>query len=88
MKLLDGYFTYLVIAGLANEEADTTYPDTPVRFKFDFLAPSLGPVSGATGVCAPTINPTRTYDDAIKKGIQYDIIWVPAGKIHRFLHCV
>jgi len=55
--------------------------EVPFRVKFDFLAPILKPVTGFTSPYAPTINPTKTYDSAIEEGIQYDILWVPAGPI-------
>jgi hypothetical protein len=52
--------------------------DVPYRIKIDYLAPSLEPVVGFASF-APTVNPTQTYDAAIKSGAQFDIIWVPAG---------
>jgi len=54
--------------------------EVPFRFKMDFLAPTMNPVSSMTPGLV-TVNPTRTYTDAIEKGAQYDIIWVPAGEL-------
>ena len=48
--------------------------------KFDFLAPTMKAVTGIIPGNV-TVNPTKTYDEAIKEGIQYDILWVPAGKL-------
>jgi hypothetical protein len=55
------------------------FGDVPYRVKFDYLAPALQPVTGIMNLCTPTINPTKTYDSATEEGIQYDILWVPAG---------
>ena len=52
--------------------------DVPYRFQIDCLAPTLTPVVALTQ-SLPTVNPTSTYDAAIRSGKQYDIIWVPAG---------
>ena len=54
--------------------------DVPYRVKFDFLAPTMKAVTGFNPVTV-TVNPTKTYDGAIEEGIQYDILWVPAGKL-------
>ena len=52
----------------------------PYLFKFEYLAPSMNPVHGLGKLDLPTVNPTKTYADALQSGKQYDIIWVPAGK--------
>ncbi|KAF8587522.1 class I glutamine amidotransferase-like protein [Ramaria rubella] len=52
--------------------------DVPYRVKIDYLAPTMNPVVGA-GSVSPTVNPTQTYAAALQSGVQYDIIWVPAG---------
>jgi len=52
--------------------------DVQYRIKIDYLAPSLQPVVPTTPFM-PTINPTQTYDAAIKSGTQFDILWIPAG---------
>lgn len=53
----------------------------PYRFEIDYLAPTLDPVRSTSHVnfVLPTINPTKTYQAAIQEGIQYDILWIPAG---------
>ncbi|KAF7974302.1 hypothetical protein HWV62_12454 [Athelia sp. TMB] len=55
----------------------------PYRVKIDYLAPTLDPVktSSLADFVLPTINPTKTYHAAIHEGIQYDILWIPAGPI-------
>lgn len=55
------------------------FGDVPYRVKFDFLAPTMEPVKGASAPAAPTINPTKTYDAAIEEGVQYDVLLIPAG---------
>jgi len=55
--------------------------DVPYRVKFDYLAPTLQPVTSIMNPSTPTVNPTKTYDSAIEEGIQYDILWIPAGPI-------
>ena len=55
------------------------FGDVPYRVKFDYLAPTLNPVTSILSPCAPTINPTKTYESATEDGTQYDILWVPAG---------
>jgi hypothetical protein len=55
------------------------FGDVPYRVKFDYLAPTLEPVHSFSSPCTPTVNPTKTYDSAMDEGIQYDILWVPAG---------
>jgi len=50
--------------------------EVPYRVKFDYLAPTLQPVISQF---APSVNPTKTYQSATEEGIQYDILWVPAG---------
>jgi len=54
--------------------------DVPYRFEINYLAPTLKPVSPLTPGL-PHITPTHTYAEAIQKGLQYDIIWVPAGPL-------
>ncbi|KAF8512311.1 class I glutamine amidotransferase-like protein [Hysterangium stoloniferum] len=54
--------------------------DVPYRFKIDYLAPAAKPVSPLTPGL-PHITPTHTYAEAIEKGLQYDVIWVPAGPL-------
>lgn len=71
-----------ILAGLNsadNPTMATQFDDAPYRFKFDYLAPKLQPVISIMNPCSPTINPTKTYDAATAEGIQYDILWVPAG---------
>jgi hypothetical protein len=53
--------------------------DVPYRLKFDYLAPKLQPVTSILSPFAPTVNPTKTYESANAEGIQYDVLWVPAG---------
>ncbi|KIY65457.1 class I glutamine amidotransferase-like protein [Cylindrobasidium torrendii FP15055 ss-10] len=55
-------------------QAEVTY-----RFRFEFIAPSMRPIAAVFMPFGPSINPTKTYNDALKEGYQYDIIWVPAG---------
>jgi hypothetical protein len=55
------------------------FGDVPYRVKFDYLAPTLNPVTSIMASYAPTINPTKTYESATEDGTQYDILWVPAG---------
>jgi len=54
--------------------------NTPYRVKIDYLAPTMEPVKPLMPF-APTVNPTMTYDAAIKSGTQFDIVWVPAGPL-------
>ncbi|KAF7292728.1 DJ-1 protein-PfpI domain-containing protein [Mycena indigotica] len=69
------------------QTAATTSPSTtsgyspPVPFKvvFDYLAPTMDPVVSAFGPSMATLNPTKTYAQVTESGMQYDIIWVPAG---------
>ncbi|KIY67086.1 class I glutamine amidotransferase-like protein [Cylindrobasidium torrendii FP15055 ss-10] len=71
--------------------AGINYADTPFyppelkdtvnyRLKFEYLAPEMAPVISELGG-APNVMPDRTYQDALDAGMQYDIIWVPAGPI-------
>ena len=59
--------------------AQFDFGDVPYRFKFDYLAPKLQPVTSLLNPFTPTVNPTKTYDSATAEGIQYDVLWVPAG---------
>ncbi|KIY66249.1 class I glutamine amidotransferase-like protein [Cylindrobasidium torrendii FP15055 ss-10] len=59
-------------------------PLVSYRFRFEFIAPSMRPVTAGFrggGMFGPTINPTKTYQQAMKEDIQYDVIWVPAGPL-------
>jgi len=58
--------------------------DVPYRLKFDYLAPKLQPVTSILSPFAPTVNPTKTYESANAEGIQYDVLWVPAGPLPDF----
>ncbi|KAJ7057219.1 class I glutamine amidotransferase-like protein [Mycena amicta] len=51
----------------------------PFKVVFDYLAPTLKPVVSALGPSMATLNPTKTYAEVEASGMQYDIIWVPAG---------
>ncbi|KAH8827844.1 class I glutamine amidotransferase-like protein [Flagelloscypha sp. PMI_526] len=55
------------------------FGDVPYRVAFDFLAPTMEPVTPMFGGLGPNIVPTKTYEEALKSGTQYDILWVPAG---------
>jgi len=73
-----------ILAGLNladNPMMAVQYGDVPYRVKFDYLAPTLQPVTSFTSPSAPTVNPTKTYDSALEEGIQYDILWIPAGPV-------
>jgi len=73
-----------IIAGLNNADHPmlaAQFGDVPYRVKCDYLAPTLQPVTSIMNACAPTMNPTKTYESAIEEGTQYDILWVPAGPI-------
>jgi hypothetical protein len=59
--------------------AQFDFGDVPYRFKFDYLAPKLQPVTSLLNPFTPTVNPTKTYESATAEGIQYDVLWVPAG---------
>lgn len=54
--------------------------DIKHRIKVDYIAPAKKPIYSLTGVQI-TVNPTRTYQEVLKEGIQYDVIWVPAGPL-------
>ncbi|KAF8512312.1 class I glutamine amidotransferase-like protein [Hysterangium stoloniferum] len=54
--------------------------EVPYRVKVDYLAPTLKPVTLITPGMPP-FTPTHTYEDAVRNGVQYDIIWVPAGPL-------
>ena len=62
--------------------------EVPYRVKFDYLTPALQPINSIMSPWAPTVNPTKTYDSAIKEGIQYDILWVPAGMSSCIIICL
>jgi hypothetical protein len=62
--------------------------DVPYRFKFDYLAPELQPVTSFLNPSTPTVNPTKTYNSATAEGIQYDVLWVPAGISSDALICL
>lgn len=74
-----------VLAGLNwadHPDFGSQFPaDVPYRVTFDFLAPTLDPVKSLGAPLAPTVNPTKTYAEATREGVQYDILWVPAGTI-------
>ncbi|KAF7318920.1 DJ-1 protein-PfpI domain-containing protein [Mycena chlorophos] len=55
--------------------------EVAIRVAFEYIAPTLNPVVSLFGKATPTFNPTMTYKDAIASGKQFDIIWVPAGKL-------
>lgn len=57
------------------------FGDVPYRVKIDYLAPTLDPIKGVSGLCSPLIMPTKTYGAAMTDGVVYDVIWVPAGPI-------
>ncbi|KAF7330021.1 DJ-1 protein-PfpI domain-containing protein [Mycena kentingensis (nom. inval.)] len=76
--------TVAILAGI--NYADTPPPirgyepvNVPFRVVFDYLAPTLEPVVSAFGPSMATLNPTKTYAEVQASGMQYDIIWVPAG---------
>lgn len=48
------------------------------RFAIDYIAPTKEPIH-AMSPMQITVNPTRTYSEALGEGVQYDIIWIPAG---------
>ncbi|GJJ13739.1 hypothetical protein Clacol_007995 [Clathrus columnatus] len=54
--------------------------NVPYKFAIDYVAPTKELVSGIVSIL-PKITPTQTYSEALSKGIQYDIIWVPAGPL-------
>lgn len=57
--------------------------DVKHQIVVDYIAPTKEPISSLTGVQI-TVNPTRTYKEVLNEGIQYDVIWVPAGMIDLF----
>ncbi|GJJ08997.1 hypothetical protein Clacol_003218 [Clathrus columnatus] len=52
----------------------------PYKFAIDYVAPTKEPVHAMTPRL-PTVNPTHTYNEITSKGVQYDIIWIPAGPL-------
>jgi len=52
--------------------------EVPYRVQIHYLAPTLKPVTVITPGMPP-FAPTRTYEDAVRNAVQYDILWVPAG---------
>ncbi|GJJ13710.1 hypothetical protein Clacol_007966 [Clathrus columnatus] len=54
--------------------------NVPYKFAIDYVAPTKEPVGGTVSTL-PKLNPTQTYSEALSKGIQYDIIWIPAGPL-------
>ncbi|KAJ6511543.1 class I glutamine amidotransferase-like protein [Mycena vitilis] len=53
--------------------------DVSFKVIFDYLAPTMDPIVSASGVASATLNPTKTYAEVRESGVQYDILWVPAG---------
>ncbi|KIY65851.1 class I glutamine amidotransferase-like protein [Cylindrobasidium torrendii FP15055 ss-10] len=51
------------------------------RVKFDYLAPEKTPPSSILGPSGARVAPTKTYEEATKEGIQYDVLFVPAGPL-------
>ncbi|KZP14558.1 class I glutamine amidotransferase-like protein [Athelia psychrophila] len=77
-----------ILAHLNGADHNLLGPDligdaVPYRVKIDYLAPTLDPVRSTShvGFVLPTVNPTKTYQAAIQEGIQYDVLWIPAGPI-------
>ncbi|KAF7303921.1 DJ-1 protein-PfpI domain-containing protein [Mycena indigotica] len=58
--------------------------DLPIRFTIDYLAASSESVVPLLGSLLPSIKPTLSYGDALEKGKQFDILWVPAGRNPNF----
>lgn len=56
--------------------------DVSTLVEIHYLAPKIETIYGLVPFSVG-IMPTGTYGDAIKNKIQYDIIWVPAGKTTR-----
>ncbi|KIY66250.1 class I glutamine amidotransferase-like protein [Cylindrobasidium torrendii FP15055 ss-10] len=77
-----------ILAGLNLSETflfpQRLQPLITYRFRFEFIAPTMRPVTAGLmggGTFGPTINPTKTYEQAMREGIQYDIVWVPSGPL-------
>ncbi|KAJ7066201.1 class I glutamine amidotransferase-like protein [Mycena amicta] len=68
-----------ILAGIdhvASSSAQGGKLSVPFQVVFDYLAPTLDPVVTSTA----TLNPTKTYAEVARKGMQYDILWLPAGQ--------
>nr|GAT58103.1 predicted protein [Mycena chlorophos] len=73
-----------ILAGINNAATPPPLPgyvavNVPFRVVFDYLAPTMQPVVSAFGPSLATLNPSKTYAEAMASGLQYDILWVPAG---------
>lgn len=52
--------------------------DVKYRFAIDYVAPTKEPVHAWTPAQI-AVMPTHTYREILDGGIQYDILWIPAG---------
>lgn len=73
------------ILGSVNMAETSMFPaeiakDVKYRLAIDYVAPTKEPVHSLTQMQI-TVNPTRTYREVLDEGVQYDILWIPAGPI-------
>lgn len=80
---LTDFIPPMEILGSVNMAETSMFPaeiakDVKYRLAIDYVAPTKEPVHSLTQMQI-TVNPTRTYREVLDEGVQYDILWIPAG---------